>query len=75
MRGAAVNKNFLGADEDWANAENSLANALKERGMVSFAKWFSRDDIEAVRAYVGEQSRVLATEEGARLAKEGSLQK
>jgi quinohemoprotein ethanol dehydrogenase len=48
---------------------------LKERGMVSFAKWFSRDDIEAVRAYVGEQSRFLATEEGAKLAKEGSLQK
>lgn len=46
---------------------------LREQGMVSFAKWFSKDEIEAVRAYVGEQAHYLATEEGARLAREGAL--
>ena len=30
VRGGAENKGYLGADEDWANAEEALANALKE---------------------------------------------
>ena len=46
---------------------------LREQGMVSFAKWFSKDEIEAVRAYVGEQAKFLATDEGAKLAAQGSL--
>jgi threonyl-tRNA synthetase len=31
VRGAAENKGYLGADEDWASAEDSLAKALKDR--------------------------------------------
>ncbi len=31
VRGSAENKGYLGADEDWASAEESLAAALKER--------------------------------------------
>ena len=46
---------------------------LKDQGMVSFAKWFSKDEIEAVRGYVGVQAKFLATDEGAKLAAEGSL--
>ncbi|MBB6228961.1 PQQ-dependent dehydrogenase, methanol/ethanol family [Polymorphobacter multimanifer] len=46
---------------------------LREQGMVSFAKWFSKSEIEAVRAYVGEQAKFLATEEGQRLEREGAL--
>ncbi len=34
--------------------------ALKSNGMVGFGKWMSRDDIEAVRAYVADRSRHLA---------------
>ena len=45
---------------------------LKDQGMVSFAKWFSKDDIEAVRGYVGVQAKYLATDEGAKLSAEGS---
>lgn len=46
---------------------------LRDQGMVSFAKWFSQDEIEAVRAYVGEQARFLASDEGQKLAAEGAL--
>ncbi len=35
--------------------------ALKDNGMVGFGKWMSPDDIEAVRAYVADRSRHLAT--------------
>ena len=31
VRGAADNKNYLGSDEDWANAENALVRALNTR--------------------------------------------
>ena len=34
--------------------------ALKQNGMVGFSKWLSRDDVEAVRAYVAGRSQVLA---------------
>ena len=40
-----------------------LDGALTERGMVSWAKYLSPDDAEAVRAYVGEQARVLQQQE------------
>ena len=33
---------------------------LKDRGMVGFSKWMSREDIEAMRAYVAGRSKVLA---------------
>lgn len=35
---------------------------LKENGMVGFAKWMSRDDIEAIRAYVADRARLVARE-------------
>ncbi len=44
---------------------------LHDRGMVSFAKWFSKDDIEAVRGYVGVQAKYLATQEAADAGKAG----
>ncbi len=34
VRGEAENKGYLGADEDWASAEEQLASALKERNIV-----------------------------------------
>ena len=34
--------------------------ALKQNGMAGFSKWLSRDDVEAVRAYVAGRSKVLA---------------
>ncbi|MEP7149701.1 MAG: threonine--tRNA ligase [Acidobacteriota bacterium] len=34
VRGAAENKAFLGADEDWISAEEQLASALKEREIL-----------------------------------------
>ncbi len=51
----------LGDKETWAAVVHG--GMLKERGMVSFAKWFSSDEIESVRAYVGEQAKFLASEE------------
>jgi hypothetical protein len=43
--------------------------------MVSFAKWFSKDEIEAVRGYVGVQATFLASDEGQKLAAKGSVGK
>ncbi len=37
-----------------------IDGALKDQGMISFAKWFSPEDAEAVRAYVAAQANVLA---------------
>lgn len=37
--------------------------ALKDRGMIGFGKYLTRDDIEAVRGYVGVQATYLASEE------------
>ncbi len=34
VRGDAVNKNYLGADDDWIAAEAQLASALKERNIT-----------------------------------------
>jgi quinohemoprotein ethanol dehydrogenase len=59
--------------ETWAGVVHG--GILRERGMVSFAKWFSKDEVEAIRAYVGVQAKFLATEEGAKLAAKGSLGK
>ena len=33
---------------------------LKDNGMAGFGKWLSRDDVEAVRAYVAGRAQVLA---------------
>ena len=34
VRGGAENKGYLGADEDWTSAEESLASALRERNIT-----------------------------------------
>nr|WP_310523733.1 PQQ-dependent dehydrogenase, methanol/ethanol family [Polymorphobacter sp.] len=49
--------------DSWAAVVHG--GVLKDQGMVSFAKWFSRDEIESVRAYVGEQAKYLATQDAA----------
>ncbi|MFZ4688618.1 MAG: PQQ-dependent dehydrogenase, methanol/ethanol family [Polymorphobacter sp.] len=49
--------------ETWAAVVHG--GVLKERGMVSFAKWFKPEEIEAVRAYVGEQAKYLEAEDAA----------
>ena len=59
--------------ETWAGVVHG--GILRERGMVSFAKWFSKDEIEAVRGYVGVQAKFLATDEGAKIAAKGSAGK
>ena len=38
---------------------------LQPQGMVGFDKWFSKDEIEAIRGYVGVQAKYLASEEAA----------
>jgi quinohemoprotein ethanol dehydrogenase len=38
---------------------------LQPQGMVAFGKWFNRDQIESVRAYVGVQAKYLVGEEAA----------
>jgi quinohemoprotein ethanol dehydrogenase len=42
-----------------------LDGVLADRGMVSWSKYLSADDAEAVRAYVGEQARTLQQQERA----------
>ncbi len=48
----------LSDHDDWRAIVHT--GVLNEQGMVGFDKWFSKEDIEAVRAYVGEQSKYLA---------------
>ncbi|WBX83354.1 PQQ-dependent dehydrogenase, methanol/ethanol family [Sphingosinicella microcystinivorans] len=40
-----------------------IGGTLKDRGMVSFAKWMSADDAEAIRAYVAGKANLLAAAE------------
>ncbi|MGB7406545.1 MAG: PQQ-dependent dehydrogenase, methanol/ethanol family [Pacificimonas sp.] len=40
-----------------------LEGVLKDQGMISFAKWFSAEDAEAVRAYVADKANKLAADE------------
>lgn len=49
-------------DKDSWNAV-VIGGALKDRGMVSFAKWMSADDAEAIRAYVAGKAKLLAAAE------------
>lgn len=46
-----------------------IGGTLKERGMISFAKWMTAGDAEAVRAYVAGNAGRLAVEEQAAVAK------
>ena len=42
--------------------------ALRQNGMVSFAKYFTPAEIEAIRGYVGVQAKYLASQEGTKTA-------
>ncbi|MEY3269447.1 MAG: quinoprotein ethanol dehydrogenase [Pseudomonadota bacterium] len=56
--------------ETWAAVVHG--GILKDRGMVSFSKWFTPAEIESVRAYVGEQAKFLASADGQALADKGA---
>ena len=48
--------------ETWSQIVHG--GALRQNGMVSFAKYFNPTEIEAIRAYVGVQAKYLAGQEG-----------
>jgi quinohemoprotein ethanol dehydrogenase len=52
---------MLTDEQSWRSVV--LEGALTARGMVSWAKYLSAEDAEAVRAYVGEQARALQQQE------------
>ncbi len=67
VRGAAENKNYLGADADWENAENSLANALKERNI-------SYERIEGEAAFYGPKIDIKIEDAIGRIWQLGTIQ-
>ena len=67
VRGSAENKGYLGADEDWENAENSLANALKERKI-------SYERIEGVAAFYGPKIDIKIEDAIGRIWQLGTIQ-
>ncbi len=67
VRGDAENKVYLGADEDWENAETSLANALKERGI-------SYERIEGEAAFYGPKIDIKVEDAIGRIWQLGTIQ-
>ncbi|MBA2493210.1 MAG: threonine--tRNA ligase [Acidobacteria bacterium] len=67
VRGAAENKGYLGADEDWENAENSLASALKERGILY-------ERIEGEAAFYGPKIDIKVEDAIGRIWQLGTIQ-
>ncbi len=67
VRGAAENKVYLGADEEWENAESSLANALKERGI-------SYERIEGEAAFYGPKIDIKIEDAIGRIWQLGTIQ-
>ncbi|HSK74014.1 MAG TPA: threonine--tRNA ligase [Pyrinomonadaceae bacterium] len=67
VRGAAENKGYLGGDEDWENAENSLASALKERGI-------SYERIEGEAAFYGPKIDIKIEDAIGRIWQLGTIQ-
>ncbi|MGI8788619.1 MAG: threonine--tRNA ligase [Pyrinomonadaceae bacterium] len=67
VRGAAENKGYLGASEDWENAENALANALKERGI-------SYERIEGEAAFYGPKIDIKIEDAIGRIWQLGTIQ-
>ncbi len=67
VRGAAENKGYLGADEDWENAENALANALKERDI-------SYERIEGEAAFYGPKIDIKIEDAIGRIWQLGTIQ-
>ena len=67
VRGAADNKDFLGSDEEWAYAEEQLANALKERD-ISFER------IEGEAAFYGPKIDIKIEDAIGRIWQLGTIQ-
>lgn len=67
VRGGAENKGYLGADEDWENAEKSLANALNERNI-------SYERIEGEAAFYGPKIDIKITDAIGRVWQLGTVQ-
>ncbi len=67
VRGAAENKGYLGADEDWAQAEQSLANALGERNI-------SYERIEGEAAFYGPKIDIKIEDAIGRVWQLGTIQ-
>ncbi|MBA3692803.1 MAG: threonine--tRNA ligase, partial [Acidobacteria bacterium] len=67
VRGEAENKIYLGADADWENAENSLANALKERNI-------SYERIEGEAAFYGPKIDIKIEDAIGRIWQLGTIQ-
>ncbi|MBA3335098.1 MAG: threonine--tRNA ligase [Pyrinomonadaceae bacterium] len=67
VRGGAENKGYLGADEDWKNAETSLANALKERNI-------SYERIEGEAAFYGPKIDIKIEDAIGRIWQLGTIQ-
>ena len=67
VRGDAENKGYLGADEDWKNAEESLANALKERGI-------EYERIEGEAAFYGPKIDIKIEDAIGRIWQLGTIQ-
>jgi len=67
VRGDAENKGYLGADEDWAAAEEQLASALKERGI-------SYDRIEGEAAFYGPKIDIKIEDAIGRVWQLGTIQ-
>lgn len=67
VRGGAENKLYLGADEDWENAEASLANALKEREI-------SYERIEGEAAFYGPKIDIKVEDAIGRIWQLGTIQ-
>ncbi len=67
VRGAAENKGYLGADEDWASAEESLAAALRERDI-------SYERIEGEAAFYGPKIDIKIEDAIGRVWQLGTIQ-
>jgi threonyl-tRNA synthetase len=67
VRGDAENKIYLGADEEWENAETSLANALKEREI-------SYERIEGEAAFYGPKIDIKIEDAIGRIWQLGTIQ-
>jgi threonyl-tRNA synthetase len=67
VRGAAENKGYLGSDEDWAEAEDQLARALKERNITY-------DRIEGEGAFYGPKIDIKIEDAIGRIWQLGTIQ-
>lgn len=67
VRGGADNKGYLGADEDWASAEESLAKALRERDI-------SYERIEGEAAFYGPKIDIKIEDAIGRIWQLGTIQ-